>query len=58
MENESAPDFIGLARTSIEIFHPEVLDFPDDIIEKAVEFKAENLRESYKAMLADRNRGL
>lgn len=56
MDLDAIPDFVGLARTSIEIFHPEVLNFPDDIIEKAVQFKAEKLRESYEAMLAERRR--
>ena len=55
MNNENLPDFKGLARTDIEINHPEVLNFPDDIIEKAVEYKALKLQESYKTMLRERN---
>lgn len=50
-EQSSMPDFKGLARTTIEMFHPEVLNFPEDIIELAVEKKAQELRESYQAML-------
>jgi hypothetical protein len=49
------PDFTALARTSIEIFHPGVLDFPEDIIEKAVELKARDLKESYENMLRQRS---
>lgn len=56
MSEELIPDFIGLAKTSIEIFHPEVLDFPDDIIQLAIEYKALKLEESYKAMLLERKR--
>jgi hypothetical protein len=56
MNLDSKPDFIELARTAIEIFHPEVLNFPDDIIELAVEFKAEKFRESYETMLRERSR--
>jgi hypothetical protein len=56
MQIDTTPDFMSLARTSIEIFHPEVLNFPDHIIEMAVAFKAEKLRESYEQMLAERKR--
>lgn len=56
MELDPVPDFMGLAKTSIEIFHPEVLNFPDDIIEKAVEYKAQEFRRSYETMLADRKK--
>lgn len=54
MQLDSVPDFKGLAKTAIEIFHPEVLNFPEETIEKAIEFKAEKLRESYEAMLIER----
>lgn len=54
MNLDAAPNFMSLARTAIEIFHPEVLNFPDEIVEKAVVFKAQKLRESYEAMLTDR----
>lgn len=54
MDLTQVPDFNALARTSIEIFHPEVLDFPEDVIELAVEFKAMKLQESYLTMLAER----
>lgn len=54
MDLDAMPDFVGLARTAIEMFHPEVLNFPEDIIEKAVQFKAEKLRESYQTMLRER----
>ena len=56
MSTETLPDFVGLARSYIENFVPEVLDFPDDVVEKAVEHKAAQLREGYMYMLAHRNR--
>lgn len=56
MNIETVPDFTALARTAIEIFHPEVLNFPEDIIEKAVEYKALKLEISYNEMLAERKR--
>ena len=48
------PNFEELARFSIEIFHPEVLTFPENVIAEAIEFKAQKLRESYLQMLKDR----
>lgn len=54
MELDTRPDFLGLAKTSIEIHHPEVLNFPKDIIEKAIEYKALKLEESYNQMLRER----
>lgn len=56
MELDTVPNFKELARFSIETFHPEVLDFPDEIVEMAIEFKALKLRESYEAMLNERKR--
>ena len=54
MQLESIPDFMSLAKTSIEIIQPQRLDFPHDTIDAAIEFKAQKLKESYEAMLADR----
>lgn len=48
------PDFIDLARTSIEIFHPEVLAFPRETIELAIEYKALQFELSYNKMLTER----
>lgn len=56
MNLDSVPDFKGLALESIKVFHPEVLTFPDDIVELAVEYKALKLQESYEAMLRERRR--
>lgn len=56
MQLDPVPDFMGLAKTAIEIFHPEVLNFPQETIDAAIEFKAQKLRESYEAMLADRRK--
>lgn len=57
MDLNIVPDFVGLARTSIEIFHPEILNFPDEIVEKAVEKKAAMFRKHYEDMLLERKNG-
>lgn len=54
MPEDTTPNFLELARFSIEMFHPEVLDFPEDIVELAIEHKAELLRKSYQEMLIQR----
>lgn len=55
MEINPVPDFLGLAKFSIEIFHPEVLKFPQETIDAAIEFKANKLREGYEQMLRERS---
>lgn len=54
MQIEAKPDFISLARTAIEIFHPEVLNFPEKTIELAIQYKALKLEESYNQMMIER----
>lgn len=56
MKIDTKPDFMGLARTSIEIFHPEVLNFPEETIKLAIEYKALKLEQSYIAILIERKR--
>lgn len=54
MNIENKPDFKALAKTAIEIFHPEVMNYPDDVIEMAIAYKALKLEMSYETMLAVR----
>lgn len=51
---EGTPNFKELAKFSIEIFHPEVLEQSPEIVEMAINYKAELLEQNYYEMLKTR----
>lgn len=56
MDLSKKPNFRALARTEISIFHPEVMDFPGEVIELAITYKALMLEKSYDKMLEERRK--